>query len=138
MKKFIVLLIFLSSTIIVAQNIDRDSIIGSWKVVGIEKSPNKVNFKSVVDGYRKATFQLKKDSTMVLKSDSSNAIFSYILKSVKKASWIVNDSTVLVGNEKNKYSIMRIKVSKNKNGTFFNLSADERLPLVLKMEKQKE
>ena len=90
MKKFIVLLIFLSSTIIVAQNIDRDSIIGSWKVVEIEKSPNKVNFKSVVDGYRKATFQLKKDSTMVLKSGSSNAIFSYILKSVKFILFLIN------------------------------------------------
>jgi hypothetical protein len=138
MKKYIVLLLLLSSVVISAQKIERDSIIGKWNVVKIEKSPNNKNFKSVVDGYKKATFHFKKDSTMSLTSKSSNAIYAYILKSVKKSRWILKDSLVLIGNSKNKYSIMKINVSKNKEGTFFNLSENERLPLVLKLEKEKE
>lgn len=115
----------------------RDSILGIWNVIAINKAPKSAGFKQVISGYKKASFEFKNDSTLSLSTKAPNAIFSYILKSVNRSRWIANDSMILIGTEKNKYSTMRIKVIQKPDTVLFKLNERTNLPLILQLQKEK-
>ena len=115
----------------------RDSMIGKWNVTAINKAPKSAGFKQVISGYKKARFEFKQDSTLSLSTKAPNAIFNYILKSVNRSRWIANDSMILIGTEKNKYSTMRIKVIQKPDTVLFKLNERTNLPLILQLQKEK-
>ncbi|MGC6284790.1 MAG: hypothetical protein ACON4X_03955 [Polaribacter sp.] len=115
----------------------RDSIIGVWNVTEINKAPKSAGFKQMIDGYKKASFDFKKDSTLSLSTESPNVIFNYVLKAVNKSRWIANDSMILIGTEKNKYSTMRIRVIQKPDAVLFKLNERTNLPLILQLQKEK-
>lgn len=118
------------------RKIEIDSIIGTWKVAGIEKAPKSAGFKQVISGYKKASFQFHKDSTLLLATKSPNVIFSYILRSVNKSRWIANDSMILIGTERNKYATMKIRVIQKQDTVLFQLNERTNLPLILQVKKE--
>ena len=114
----------------------KDSIIGKWDVIAIEKAPKSAGFKQVISGYKKASFEFKKDSTLTLSTKSPNVIFKYILRSVNRSRWINNDSMILIGTEKNKYSTMKIRVIQKPDTVLFKLNERTNLPLILQLKKE--
>ena len=114
----------------------KDSIIGKWNVAAIEKAPKSAGFKQVISGYKKASFEFQKDSTLKLSTKSPNVIFNYILRSVNKSRWINNDSMILIGTEKNKYSTMKIRVIQKPDTVLFKLNERTNLPLILQVKKE--
>ena len=138
-KKIIITsILVLNSTALLAQKVEKDSIIGTWKVTAIEKAPKSSGFKQVVSGYKKAAFQFNKDSTLTLSTESPNDIFKYILRSVNRSRWINNDTMILIGSEKNKYSIMKIRVIQKPDTVLFKLNERSNLPLILQLKKEKK
>lgn len=115
----------------------RDSMIGLWNVTAINKAPKSAGFKQVISGYKKASFEFKKDSTLSLSTKAPNAIFTYILRSVNRSRWIANDSMILIGTERNKYSTMRIKIIQKPDTVLFKLNERTKLPLILQLQKEK-
>ena len=139
MKKILIFVFILIGVNGFCQKIDKEFITGIWKVAKIEKVSNNPNFKDLTKSFKSSTFYFKNDKTFEIKTTNKTKLFSMMIRMFDKSKWKTGKlNNILVGTEKDKYSIMLINVVLKNNETFFDLSEENQFPLVLKVEKIKE
>ncbi|MDP5093656.1 MAG: hypothetical protein NWQ17_10105 [Polaribacter sp.] len=121
------------------QKIDKEFITGTWKVVKIEKVSNNPNFKDLIKSFKLSIFYFKDDETFEIETKNKTQLFSMMTRMFNKSNWKIGKlNEILVGTEKDRFSIMLINVVLKNNEIFFDLSEEDQFPLVLKVEKIKE
>lgn len=111
-----------------AQLINESAIVGKWTVVKIIKhQPDTPEYKLFADMFKDAIFVFNKDYTFQLKSPNPNTLFAEVEEMTKDTRWKFDAKTnkIFIGNKKDNYSILHLKMKQNDNTTFIEMDEDE-------------
>lgn len=123
MKKIVFLFCLLTNALF-AQEMKQDELIGKWKVIEVKKN-GKINideFKNMKYLYTDAIFNFSKKTkfTISLKNEEGNSE-KYLQTTLKDMNWVFDplNSLILIGNKKNDYATMKLKVVAENNEFYF-------------------
>ncbi len=135
MKKYILIIVLIFSINSFSQEINREDLVGNWKVVKIESSPSHPNFKPLIEGFGTATFFLNSDASFSIETKNKSQLFSMMTEMTNNSKWRYNakGKIIEIGSKKDNYTIMGIIVQEINGKTYFNL---EESNVILLMNKK--
>jgi len=134
-KKLLVFIVLLYANQILAQEFTQKDIVGKWKVVQILKKPEGPNFNDIIKSFSSATFLFEENLNFRIVTLDKTKLFAMLTDMTKDAKWRLNANNyaISIGNEANKYSILKIIVVKVDDKMIFHLDETD-----LDLEVQKE
>jgi hypothetical protein len=123
MKKIILLSAMVLSLNAVGQKFTDSSMVGVWRSERILKKPANPIYRSICDSFENATFKLNADHTFEISTDMNSQDFADLRKMTKGKKWKFDPVTnfIRIGDEKDSYSTMKIKVKGIDGKTVFGL-----------------
>ncbi|WP_310559576.1 hypothetical protein [Flavobacterium sp.] len=134
-KNLVVFLILLFTNHILSQEFTPKDIIGKWKVVNILKRPESPNFNDIIKSFSSATFLFEENLNFKITTLDKTKLFTMLIDVTKDAKWRLNANNyaISIGNDSNKYNILKIVVVEVDDKMIFHLDDTE-----LDLEVQKE
>lgn len=134
-KQLLVFLILLFANHILSQEFTQKDIVGQWKVIKILKRPESTNFNDIIKSFSSATFLFEENLNFKISTLDKTKLFSMLTDGTKDAKWRLNANNyaISIGNDTNKYSILKIIVVKVDDKIIFHMDETE-----LDLEVQKE
>lgn len=134
-KQVLVFLIVLFTNHMLSQEFTQKDIVGRWKVVKILKRPESPNFNDIIKSFSSATFLFEENLNFKISTLDATKFFSMLTDVTKDAKWRLNANNfaISIGNDTNKYSILKIVVVKVDDKMIFHMDGTE-----LDLEVQKE
>jgi len=132
----LIFLITLSSTVFGQVNNEAE-LTGKWKVEKILEKPTNPQFKPLIDGFEKSTFDFKADKDFELTTTSSSELFEMMrLEVLNGTKWkfVKEKQLIKIGTEKDGFTSMGILVKKENGNLFFNLDESGLTFLMKKIE----
>ena len=136
MKKILLaFIILLFANNVMSQEFTQKDLVGKWKVVSIVNKPENPNLKDIIKSFSSATFVFEDNLNFRTTTLDKTEWFSMLIAVTKDAKWKLNtnDLTISVGNDANKYSILKLNIIKLGDQTIFHLAETD-----LKFEVKKE
>jgi len=123
-KKLVVLVILLFANSVMSQKFAQKDLVGKWKVVSIVNKPENPNLKDIIKSFSSATFLFEENLNFRTTTLDKTEWFSMLINVTKDAKWKLNsnDLTISVGNDANKYSILKLYIIKLGDQTIFHLA----------------
>ncbi len=123
-KQLLVLVILLFANSVMSQEFTQNDLVGKWKVVSIVNKPENPNLKDIIKSFSSATFLFEENLNFRTTTLDKTEWFSMLINVTKDAKWKLNtnDLTISVGNDANKYSILKLYVIKLGDKTIFHLA----------------
>ncbi|NDP27215.1 MAG: hypothetical protein GZ087_07295 [Flavobacterium sp.] len=134
-KQLVVFAILLFTNQILSQEFTQKDIVGKWKVVKILKKPESPNFNDIIKSFSSATFLFEENLNFRITTLDKTKLFAMLADMTKDAKWRFNDNNyaISIGNDSNKYSILKIILVQVDDKMIFHLDETE-----LDLEVQKE
>lgn len=134
-KQLVVFVILLFTNHILSQEFTQKDFVGKWKVVKILKKPESPNFNDIIKSFSSATFLFEENLNFRLTTLDKTKLFAMLTDMTKDAKWRLNANNyaISIGNDANKYSILKIIAVKVDNKMIFHLDETD-----LDLEVQKE
>jgi hypothetical protein len=134
-KRLIVFTILLFTNHIISQEYSEKDIVGKWKVVKILKKIDNPNLDEFVKSFSSATFQFEENANFKITTLDKTKLFTTFIDMTKDAKWRLNSNkfAISIGNDSNKYSILKIILVEVDDKMIFHLDETE-----LDLEVQKE
>ena len=123
-KQLVVLVILLFANSVLSQEFTQKDLVGKWKVVSIVNKPENPNLKDIIKSFSSSTFQFEENLNFRTTTLDKTEWFTMLINLTKGAKWKLNtnDLVISVGNDANKYSILKLKVFRLGNKTIFHLA----------------
>lgn len=123
-QKLLVFLILLFANIMMSQKFTQKDLVGKWKVISIVNKPENPNLKDVIKSFSSATFLFDENLNFRTITLDKTEWFSMLINVTKDAKWKLNsnDLTISVGNDSNKYSILKLNIITLGDKTIFHLA----------------
>lgn len=128
MKKYLFILsILLFSNHIISQEITQENIIGKWKVIKVLKKIENPNLKDIVKSFNTAIFEFKENSDFKLTTADNSKLFSMFTNMTNNSKWKLNKNNyvISIGNQSDRYNILKIIVAEVNGKIIFHLSETE-------------
>ena len=134
-KQLLLFTILLFTNHIISQEFIQKNIVGKWKVVKILKKPESPNFNDIIKSFSSATFLFEENLNFKITTLDKTKLFAMLTNMTKDAKWRFNDNNyaISIGNDSNKYSILKIILVQVDDKMIFHLDETE-----LDLEVQKE
>ncbi len=134
-KQVLVFLIVFFTNHMLSQEFTQKDIVGRWKVLKILKRPESPNFNDIIKSFSSATFLFEENLNFKISTLDTTKFFSMLTDVTKDAKWRLNANNfaISIGNDTNKYSILKIVVVKVDDKMIFHMDGTE-----LDLEVQKE
>lgn len=134
-KQLVVIAVLLFTNHILSQEFTQKDFVGKWKVVKIVKKPESPNFNDIIKSFSSATFLFEENLNFRITTLDQTKLFSMLTDVTKDAKWRLNGNNyaINIGNDANKYSILKIIAVKVDDKMIFHLDETE-----LDLEVQKE
>jgi pantoate kinase len=134
-KQLVVFVVLLFTNHILSQDFTQKDIVGKWKVVKILKKPESSNFNDMIKSFSSATFLFEENLNFKITTLDKTKLFAMLTDMTKDAKWRLNANNyaISIGNDSNKYSILKIIAVKVDDKMIFHLDETE-----LDLEVQKE
>ena len=84
----------LTTAVAFTQQINNEFIEGSWKVIGVDQSPDNPPFSLMVNSFEKATFVFSQDQSCSLKTTVQNGFFRLMSDVVSDSSWALSNQNM--------------------------------------------
>jgi Domain of unknown function (DUF5004) len=140
MKKLFLLTLLLSFALAKSQTIDEAFVTGQWKatkaVVLNEKDKNKPDVKGLVDGFKNATYNFKKDHSFSFSSKSKSKMMEQLIVLFNdNNTWVFDkkEKEIKVGRKSEGYSTVAFKVRIENKKVIF-LIEDAGIEMVMKKQ----
>jgi hypothetical protein len=107
----------------VGQTLNDSSMVGVWRTERILKRPVNTIYRGICDSFEASTFKLNADHTFEISTDQNSQDFANLRKITKGKSWKFDPVTsfIKIGDEKDSFSTMKIKVKEIDGKTVFGL-----------------
>lgn len=134
-KQLVVFAILLFTNHILSQEFTQKDFVGKWKVVKILKKPESPNFNDIIKSFSSATFLFEENLNFKITTLDKTKLFTMLTDVTKDAKWRLNTNNyaISIGNDSNKYNILKIIAVKVDDKMIFHLDETE-----LDLEVQKE
>jgi len=134
-KQWLVFVFMLFVNTVLAQEFTQKDIVGKWKVVKVLKKPAGPNFDDIIKSFSSATFLFEDNLNFRITTLDKTKLFAMLTDMTKDAKWRLNANNyaISIGNDVNKYSILKIVLVKVDEKMIFHLDETE-----LDLEVQKE
>jgi|SRR6478672_10933716 len=121
MKKLIILCILFLSGNAIAQKLNDSLLVGAWRTENVLKKPSNPHYRDLTDSFKGATFRLYPDHTFEVNTDDNSQDFAALRKMTKEKSWKFDavTNTIKIGDAKDNYSTMKIKVKQTDGKMIF-------------------
>ncbi len=119
----LILLITLSSNVF-GQVSNESELTGKWKVEKILEKPTNPQFKPLIDGFEKATFNFKSNKDFELTTTNNSELFKMMMTEVlngTKWKFVKEKQLVKIGNQEDGFTAMGILVKKENGKLYFHL-----------------
>jgi hypothetical protein len=119
------------------QATNESELIGKWKVEKIIEKPTNPQFKTLIDGFEKSTFNFKENKDFELTTTNSSKIFEMMMNGVlNKTKWrfVKDKQAIKIGNQEDGYTAMGILVKQENGNLFFHLDESKLTFLMKKIE----
>ena len=112
MKKVILICLLAFSCNAIGQNLSDSLLIGAWRTESVLKKPSNPHYRDLIDSFKGATFRLYADHKFEISTEDNSQDFAALRKMTKEKSWKFDavTNTVKIGDAKDNYSTMKIKV----------------------------
>jgi hypothetical protein len=122
-KQLLVLVILCFANKVMAQEFTQKDLVGKWKVVSIVNKPVNPNLRDIIKSFSSATFVFEENLNFRATTLDKTEWFTMLINVTKDAKWKWNSSsfTVSVGNDSNRYSILKLIVIRGGGKTIFHL-----------------
>jgi len=122
----ILTLIFLITLIsnVFGQVNNETELTGKWKVEKILEKPTNPQFKPLIDGFEKATFNFKSNMDFELTTTNNSELFKMMMTEVlngTKWKFVKEKQLVKIGNQEDRFTAMGILVKKENGKLYFHL-----------------
>lgn len=106
---------------------DKNGLIGHWKVKRIIKKSSNPELRGVMDGFKHATFSFLENGHFNLRTESKAPAFKMILIMIENSKWKFDTEAQLIkiGAEEDGYSIMGIYPIRKKSSIEFQMDQSE-------------
>jgi uncharacterized protein YqgV (UPF0045/DUF77 family) len=96
----------------IGQQLNDSLLVGAWRVETVLKKPSNPHYRDLVDSFKGAMFRLYPDHTFTISTDDNSQDFAALRKMTKEKAWKFDavTNTIKVGDAKDNYSTMKIKV----------------------------
>lgn len=123
-KKFLAFIILLFANSVMSQKFSQKDLVGKWKVVSIVNKSENPNLKDIIKSFSSATFLFEENLNFRTATLDKTEWFAMLINVTKDAKWKLNtnDLTVSVGNDSNKYSILKLNIITLGDKTIFHLA----------------
>lgn len=103
------------------------NIVGKWKVVKVLKKPESPNFNDIIKSFSSATFQFEENANFKITTLDKTKLFAMLTDMTKEAKWRLNANkyAISIGNDSNKYSILKIILVEVDGKMIFHLDETE-------------
>ncbi len=125
------------NAILSAKAIDKNFMVGTWKIVDVLDSNDNKKLTSLVNGFKKSSMTFNSDMSFQFKStDTSKGILEF-LRIMGNSNYTINanDNSISIGTPKDNYSLLKFKVIKKPKMTFFAID-ENGTQLTFIVEKQ--
>ena len=125
------------NAILSAKTIDKNFMVGTWKIIDVLDSNDNKKLTSLVNGFKKSSMTFNNDMTFQFKStDISKGILEF-LRIMGNSNYTINanDNSISIGTPKDNYSLLKFKVIKKPKMTFFAID-DNGTQLTFIVKKQ--
>lgn len=132
----LILLITLSSNVFGQVN-NETELTGKWKVEKILEKPTNPQFKPLIDGFEKATFNFKSNKDFELTTTNNSELFKMMMTEVlngTKWKFVKEKQLVKIGNQEDGFTSMGILVKKENGKLYFHLDESGLTFLMKKIE----
>ena len=119
----LIFLMTLSSTVLGQVN-NETELTGKWKVEKIIEKPTNPQFKPLIDGFEKATFNFKANKDFELTTTNNSELFKMMMAEVlngTKWKFVKEKQLVKIGNKDDGFTAMGILVKKENGNLYFHL-----------------
>lgn len=119
----LILLIALSSNVF-GQVSNESELTGKWKVEKILEKPTNPQFKPLIDGFEKATFNFKSNKDFELTTTNNSELFKMMMTEVlngTKWKFVKEKQLIKIGNQEDGFTAMGILVKKENEKLYFHL-----------------
>lgn len=108
----------------IGQSIEKKDLYGTWQVTKNLTKTTDPNLKDLIEGFLVSTFKLEESGTFELKSPNKSALFMMTLEMINNKKWKFNyyRQLIMIGSEKDSFSIMGIYVKQNSDIMIFQIS----------------
>lgn len=126
-KQLLVIAILLFANHIISQEFTQKDIVGQWKVVKILKRPQSPNFNDIIKSFSSATFVFEENLNFKITTLDKTKLFNMLTDATKDAKWRLNGNNyaISIGNELNKYTILKIVLVKVDDKMIFHMDETE-------------
>ena len=123
MKKIILILLLSLSVNSFAQKMTDSLLVGAWRSQVVMKKPSNPNYRDIIDSFKMSVFKFKADHTFEISSEQNSQEFANLRKMTKGKSWKFDaiTNTIKIGDAKDNFSTMKIKVKTVEGKTVFVL-----------------
>ncbi|CAM3464798.1 hypothetical protein FLLO111716_12295 [Flavobacterium longum] len=123
MKNIIFVIVFLLTASAFGQKLNDSLIVGTWRSEKVLKKPSNPNYRDIIDSFKMSVFKFKADHTFEISSEQNSQEFANLRKMTKGKSWKfdANTNTIKIGDAKDNFSTMKIKVKTVEGKTVFVL-----------------
>ena len=123
MKKLILFCILFLWATSIAQKLNDSLLIGAWRTEAVLKKPSNPHHRDLVDSFKGATFRLYPDHTFEINTEDNSQDFAALRKMTKEKSWKFDavTNTIKIGDAKDNYSTMKIKVRQTDGKMIFTM-----------------
>ncbi len=123
-KQLVVLVILLFANSVMSQKFTQKDLVGKWKVVSIVNKPVNPNLRDILKSFSSATFLFDENLNFRTTTLDRTEWFTMLINVTKDAKWKLNitNLSISVGNDSNKYSILKLIVLKSGDKTIFHLA----------------
>lgn len=123
MKNIIFVFLFLLTANAFGQKLNDSLIVGTWRSEKVLKKPSNPNYRDIIDSFKMSVFKFKPDHTFEISSEQNSQEFANLRKMTKGKSWKFDaiTNTIKIGDAKDNFSTMKIKVKTIEGKTVFVL-----------------
>lgn len=106
-----------------AQKINDSLLVGVWRSQAVLKKPSNPHYRDIIDSFKASTFKLNADHTFEISTEQNSQDFATVRKITKGKSWKFDPitSAIKIGDAKDNFSTMKIKVKTVDGKTVFAL-----------------
>lgn len=123
MKSLFFGFLFLLAGSALGQTLNDSLIMGTWRSEKVLKKPSNPNYRDIIDSFKMSVFKFKADHTFEIRSEQNSQEFANLRKMTKGKSWKFDavTNTIKIGDAKDNFSTMKIKVKTVEGKTVFVL-----------------
>lgn len=117
-----------------SQIANESELYGSWKVAEILETHTNPNVQPLITGFKNATFTFSENGNFDIATTATSELFEMLNEMMNRAKWkfVKSKQQVIIGTEKDGYTIMGILIKEENGAKLFHLMESE---LTLQMKK---